>query len=168
MTTPDIFELLRRARWDRLFHSWSSFHSFLIPLVAWLVDLWRRAVKRRNARLAQNWSVAEGRVQSVNVATQAAFFGMKRQYNATFTYSYSVHDGSETSYYSGGFARLFADKDGAWEWLHSVKDKQIRVHVQPGRPEVSVVLAGDLDAHFPLPLRMPDGLKFPAPRLQGD
>jgi hypothetical protein len=168
VTTPDIFELLRRARWDRLLHSWSSFHNVLIPLVVWLADLWRRAVKRRHALQARDWPVADGRVQAIHVAALAAFFGTKRQFSASFTYSYSVRDGSEIGYFSGDFARQFPDQESAWEWLRSVQNKQIKVHIQPGRPEISVVLTGDLDAHFPLPLRMPAGLKLPASRFQGE
>ena len=168
MIAPDIFDLLKRARWGRIFHSWTSFHSLLIPLVAWLGERWRRAVRRRNARLAQNWPVTDGRVQSINVAAQTVFFGIRRQYSASFKYSYSVQEGSETNYFSGDFMRPFPDKESAWEWLESVKDKQIKVHIQPGHAEVSAVLAADLDAHFPLPLRMPAGLSLSASSFQRD
>ena len=166
MIAPDIFELFRRTRWDRFLHSWTSFHSMLVPLVAWLVKLWRQAINRRKARLAENWPVANGKVQSINVATQPAFFGIRKQYSASFKYSYSVQEGSETNYFSGDFARPFPEKESAWEWLHSVQDKQIRVHIQPGHAETSVVLAADLDAHFPLPLRVPAGLSLPTSSLQ--
>jgi hypothetical protein len=166
VNAPDIIDLLKRVRWDRMFRSWTSFHSFLIPLLAWLVDVWRRGLRRRKARLAQNWPVADGRVQSSNVAAQPAFFGMRKQYNASFKYSYSVREGSETNYFSGDFARPFPDKESALEWLDSVRDKQIRVHVEPGHAEVSAVLAADLDAHFPLPLRMSAGLSLSAPGLE--
>lgn len=168
MISPDIFEIFKRARWDRVFHSWTSFHSLLVPLVAWLAKVWQQAVSRGKARLAENWPVADARVQSINVASQPAFFGFRKQFNASFKYSYSVHDGSETNYFTGDFARPFPDKDSAWEWLHSVQDKQIRVHIQPGRAENSVILAADLDAHFPLPLRAPAGISLPSSSFQQD
>jgi len=66
-----------------------------------------------------------------------------------------VQDGGEVSYYSGDFSRPFPDRERAWEWLELLKNQRIRVHVQPGRPQVSSVLAADLDAHFSLPARTP-------------
>jgi hypothetical protein len=166
--SPDIFELFKRAHWDRFLHSWTSFHSLLVPLVAWLAKVWQQAVSRRKARLAENWPVADGRVQSTNVTTLAAFFGVRKQYNASFKYSYSVREGSETNYFTGDFARPFPDKESAWEWLESLKGKQIRVHIQPGHAETSVVLAADLDAHFALPLRAPAGISLPSSSLLRD
>ena len=154
VTTPDIFDLLRRLRWNN-FHSWTSFHGLIAPLMASLAGLWRKWIKRRNARLAQHWPVAEGVVQSVDVGQGTKFFGSARQFDATFKYSYSVNDGGEVHYYSGDFSRPFPDKERAWEWLELLKNKRIRVHVRPGRPEISAVLAADLDAHYSLPVRTP-------------
>lgn len=157
MTTPDIIELLRRVRWSS-FYSWINFHNVIAPLAASLVGFWRTWIKRRNARLAEDWPLAAGRVQSTNLAKGTKFYGSARLCNASFTYSYSVRDGSEVTYLSGNFSRAFPDQNRAREWLESLKDKQIRVHVKPGRPEVSVVLAADLDAHFPLPVHTPTDL----------
>jgi hypothetical protein len=38
--------------------------------------------------------------------------------------------------------------------------------VYPGRPEVSAMLAADLDAHFSLPARTPADLVFPSYGLE--
>jgi hypothetical protein len=154
---PDIFDLLKRVHWDP-FHLWTSLHNFLVPLGAVIAQSIRSWIKRRRARLAQHWPVADGQVQSIDVGAGAKFFGSTRRFNATFKYSYSVQDGSQVSHYSGDFFRLFPDKERAWEWLELLKNKHIRVHYQPGHPEVSVVLAADLDAHFALPARTPADL----------
>ncbi len=164
MVTPDIFELLKRVKWNS-FHFWTSLHNLFVPLGASLAEAARRWVKRRNARLAQSWPSVEGRVQDTHVAKGTKFFGSQRHPNATFTYSYSVKEGSENNYYSGDFSRPFPDEDRAWEWLWSLKGKHIRVHVQPDHPEVSVVLAADLDAHYPLPVRTPEDLVFARPEI---
>ena len=63
-------------------------------------------------------------------------------------------------------SRFFADKERAWEWLELLKNQRIRVHVRPGRPEVSSVLAADLDAHFTLPARTPADLVMPSYGLE--
>ena len=154
LTTPDIFDLFKRVKWNS-FHYWMSFHNVLAPLGASLVELARRWIKRRRARLAQNWPVADGQVQSIDVARGTKFFGSARQFNASFKYSYTVQDGSELNYLSGDYSRPFPDKERAWEWLELLKNTRIRVHVQPGHPEVSAVLTSDLDAHFSLPARTP-------------
>jgi hypothetical protein len=155
LTTPDIIDILRRIKWNS-FHSWMSFHNVLAPLGASLVELVRRWVKRRQARQAQHWPVADGQVQSIDVATGTKFFGSARRFNATFKYSYAVQEGGEFNYFSGDFSRPFPDKERAWEWLELVKNKRIRVHFRPAHPEISAVLAADLDAHFSLPARTPD------------
>jgi hypothetical protein len=154
LTTPDIIELFKRIKWNS-FHSWVPFHNLLAPVAASLAALVRRWIKRRQARLAQHWLVAEGQVQSIDVKAGTKFFGSARQFDATFKYSYSVNDGGEVHYYSGDFSRPFPDKERAWEWLELLKNKRIRVHVRPGRPEISAVLAADLDAHYSLPVRTP-------------
>jgi hypothetical protein len=155
LTTPDILDILKRVKWNS-FHSLVSFHNFLAPLAASLVEVVRRGVKRRNARLAQHWPVAEGAVQSIDVTAGTKFFGSARRFNATFKYSYDAQEGGETHHLSGDFSRPFPDKERAWEWLELLKNKRIRVHFQPAHPEVSIVLATDLDAHFSLPARTPD------------
>ncbi|MFY9854701.1 MAG: hypothetical protein WAK26_12575 [Terracidiphilus sp.] len=133
-----------------------SFHNVLAPLVPALLEVVRRQVKRRRARLAQNWPVADGKVQSIDVTAGTKFFGSARRFNASFKYSYTVQDGGEVNHFSGDFSRLFPDRERAWEWLELLKNKQIRVHFQPAHPEVSAVLASDLDAHFSVPARTPD------------
>jgi hypothetical protein len=157
MTAPDIIELLKRVRWSSI-HHWINFHNVVAPIAASLAGLWRTWIKRRNARLAQDWPLASGRVLYTGVTKGTKFFGSARQYNASFTYSYNVLDGNDINYLSGNYARPFPDQERAKEWLESLKDKQIRVHVKPGKPEVSVVLDADLDAHFPLPLHTPADL----------
>ncbi len=155
--TPDIIDILKRVKWNS-FHSWISFHNFLAPLVASLIELARRWVKRHRARLAQNWPVADGQVLSIDVATGTKFAGSQRRFNASFKYSYTVQEGGEVNYFSGDFSRPFPDKERAREWLELLKNKRIRVHFQPMHPEVSAVLTADLDAHFSVPARNPDDL----------
>jgi hypothetical protein len=157
LTTPDIIEIFKRIRWNS-FHSWVPFHNLFAPVAAAIAEFSRRWIKRRNARLAQHWPVAEGRVLQIDVKTGTKFFGSARRFEATFKYSYSVQDSGEVNYYSGDFSRPFPDKERAWEWLELLKNQRIRVHVRPGRPEVSTVLAADLDAHFSLPARTPADL----------
>jgi len=164
VTSPDIFEWFKRVRWDSL-HSLWPLHNLFVLLGGSLAEATRRWVKRRNARLAQNWPSVEGRVGSIDVTRGTKFFGSARQTEAHFKYSYSVCEPNETNYYTGDFSRLFPGDDRAWEWLWSLKDKRIRVHVQPDKPEVSVVLAGDLDAHYPLPVRTPEDLVFARPEI---
>jgi hypothetical protein len=161
LTTPDIVELLKRVRWDS-FHTWVPFHNLFAPVAAALAEFSRRWVKRRNARLAQHWPVVEGQVQWIDVKAGTKFVGSARRFEARFKYSYSVNDGGNVGYYSGDFSRFFADKERAWEWLELLKNQRIRVHVRPGRPEVSSVLAADLDAHFTLPARTPADLVIPS------
>ena len=108
----------------------------------------------------------EGQVRSIDVKAATKFFGSARRFEAKFKYSYSVNDGGETSSYSGDFSRSFGDKVRAWEWLELLKNQRIRVHVRPGRPEVSSVLAADLDAHFTLPARTPADLVIPSYGLE--
>ena len=157
MTAPDLFDLLKRVHWDPM-HLWNSLHNFLIPLAAVFAQSIRSWIKRRNARLAQHWPVTDGQVQSIDVSAGTKFYGGQHKFNATFKYSYSVQNGSEVSSYSGDFSRFFPDKERAWEWLELLKNNHIRVHYQPGHPEVSAVLAADLDAHFALPARTPADL----------
>jgi hypothetical protein len=151
---PEIVDLLKRIRWNSL-HSWVPLHTFLPVVGGSVAEFLRRQVKRRNARLAQHWPVEEGQVRDIDVAAGTKFFGSARQFNATFKYSYTVNDAGEVSHYSGDFSRFFPDKEQAWEWLELLKNKRIRVHVRPGKPQVSAVLAADLDAHFYLPARTP-------------
>ncbi len=165
LTTPDIVEFLKRIRWDS-FHSWIPFHNLFAPVAASLAEGCRRWVKRRNARLAQHWPVVDGQVQSIDVKPGTKFFGSARRFDAIFKYSYSVQDGGEVNYHSGSFSRPFPDKERAWEWLELLKNQRIRVHVRPGRPEVSAVLAADLDAHFSLPARTPADLVIPSYGLE--
>jgi len=164
VTTPEFFDLFKRINWNS-FHFWTSLHNFLLPLGASLAEVARRWVKRRNARLAQNWPSADGTVQAIDVVKGTRFYGSPRHATASFTYSYSFQEGCETNYFSGNFSRPFPNADRAWEWLWTLKGKRIRVHVQPGKPEVSVVLAADLDAHFPLPVRTPEDLVFARPEI---
>ena len=164
MTTPEIFEFFRRVKWNS-FHSLWPLHNLFVLLGGSLAEISRRWIKRRNARLAQSWPSVEGEVVDTNVVKGTKFYGSARQTNASFTYSYSVKDGSETNYYSGDFSRPFPEEDRAWEWLWTLKNKRIRVHVQPEHRQVSVVLAADLDAHYPLPVRTPEDLVFARPEI---
>ncbi len=164
MISPDIFELFKRVRWTS-FHSLWPLHNLFALLAGSLAEASRRWVKRRNARLAQNWPSVEGLVGSTDVVRGTKFFGSPRRTEAHFHYSYAVKEEGETNYYSGDYSRPFPDDDRAWEWLWSLKGKRIRVHAQPGKPEVSAVLAADLDAHFPLPVRTPDDLVFARPEI---
>jgi hypothetical protein len=165
LTTPDIVELLKRIKWDS-FHTWVPLHNLFAPVAAALAEFSRRWIKRRNARLAQHWPVVEGQVRSIDVKTAAKFFGSARRFKAKFKYSYSVNNDGEIGSYTGDFSRFFADKERAWEWLELLKNQRIRVHVRPGRPEVSSVLAADLDAHFTLPARTPADLVIPSYGLE--
>jgi hypothetical protein len=164
MTAPDLTELLKRVHWNS-FHSWFPFHNLLPFFGGSLAEITRRWVKRRNARLAQHWPVTDGQVKDIDVGAGTKFFGSPRKFNATFHYFYSVQDGSEINYYSGEFFRPFPDKERAWEWLELLKNKRIRVHYKPSHPEVSAVLAADLDAHFALPARTPADLLFSSPGI---
>lgn len=164
MSTPDIVDLFKHVRWNS-FHSLWPLHNLFALLGGSLAELARRWIKRRNARLAQSWPSIEGQVQDTKVVKGTKFYGSARHPNASFTYSYSVKEGSETNYYSGDFSRPFPDEDRAWEWLWTLKNKRIRVHVQPEHPEISVVLAADLDAHFPIPVRTPEDLVFARPEI---
>jgi hypothetical protein len=161
---PDIIDLVKRVHWDPL-HLWNALHSLVAPLAAVFVKFFHSWIKSSNARLAQHWPVADGQVQSIDVGAGTKFFGSARKFNATFKYSYTVQDGSEVSYYSGDFFRPFPDKERAWEWLELLKNKRIRVHYKPGHPEVSAVLAADLDAHFSLPARTPADLLYYSPGI---
>jgi hypothetical protein len=164
MTAPDLIDLLKRVHWDH-FHFWGSLHNFFAPLAAALGKFFHSWIKRRNARLAQHWPVADGQVQSIDVGAGTKFYGSQRRFNATFKYSYTVQDGSEVNHYSGNYFRPFPDKERAWEWLELLKNKQIRVHYKPGHPEVSTVLDTDLDAHFALPARTPADLLYYSPGI---
>jgi hypothetical protein len=115
--------------------------------------------------VAQNWPSVDGRIQRTNAVKGTKFYGSGQHPTASFTYSYSVKEGSETNDFTGDFSRPFPDEDRAWEWLWTLKDKKIRVHVNPDKPEVSAVLAGDLDAHFALPVRTPEDLVFARPEI---
>ncbi len=165
MTAPNLIDLIKHVKWDH-FHLWSSLHSFLVPLGAAIVQFYRSWIKRRNARLAQHWPVADGQVQYIDVVAGTKFYGSRRQFNATFKYSYTVRDGDEVSYYHGDYFRPFPNKELAWEWLELLKNQRIRVHYQPGHPEVSAVLAADLDAHFALPARTPADLLYYSPGIE--
>jgi len=164
VTAPDIIDLAKRVHWDPL-HLWNALHSFVAPLIAVLGKSGHSWIKRRNARLAQHWPVADGLVQSIDVGTGTKFYGSARKFNATFKYSYPVQNGCEINYYSGNFSRFFPDKERAWEWLELLKNKRIRVHYQPGHPEVSAVLATDLDAHYALTARTPADLLYYSPGI---
>jgi hypothetical protein len=106
LTSPAIFDLLRHVRWSS-WHFLSSLRNLFVPLAGSVAEASRRWIKRRNARRAQSWPSVEGRVQAINVVTGTKFFGSPRQHNAIFTYSYFVHKGSETNYYSGDFRAHF-------------------------------------------------------------
>ena len=154
MTSPDIIELLKKLRWSAS-HFWPFLHNLALPLSASLAEVYRRWIKRRNARMARNWPAVDGKVMDTHVNKLTRFFGSAQRCNAVFKYSYSVHEGGEVNYFSGEFSRTFPDEDRAWEWLWLLKGKQIRVHIKPEHPEISAVLTFDLDAHFPLPARSP-------------
>jgi hypothetical protein len=119
-------------------------------LGSWVQHSWERRRGVRRERAAESWPVAEGLVQSIGLKPHDLRGGHPSSYDVAFEYSYSVHEGGETGYYSGNFSRTLPEEAAAWEWLRTLKDKRIRVHVQPGRPKVSAVLAADLDAQFPL------------------
>ncbi|MGD0293182.1 MAG: DUF3592 domain-containing protein [Terracidiphilus sp.] len=164
MTDHGLIDLLKRVHWNPIY-LWNSLHNLLVSLGAILAQSFRSWIKRRRARLAQHWPVTDGQVLSIDVGAGTKYFGSTRRFNATFKYSYTVQNGSEVNYYSGDFFRLFPDKERAWEWLELLKNKRIRVHYQPSHPEVSVVLAADLDAHFALPARTPADLLFSSPGI---
>ena len=164
MTAPEIFELLKRVRWDS-FHSLWPLHNLFALFGGSLAEVSRRWVKRRNARRAQSWPSAEGIVLAVHVSRETKFFRSARRFNASFNYSYSVTEGGEINYFSGDFSRAFPDEDRAWEWLWSVKGRRIRVHFDPEHQQVSAVLAADLDAHFAIPVRTPEDLLFARPEI---
>jgi hypothetical protein len=164
VTAPDIIDLFKRAHWDH-FHFWGWLHNLAAPLMAVLGKFFHSWIKRRNARLAQHWPIADGQVQSIDVGAGTKFYGSSRRFNATFKYSYTVQDGSEVNHYSGNYFRFFPDKERAWEWLELLKNKHIRVHYKPGHPEVSTVLDTDLDAHFALPARTPADLLYYSPGI---
>jgi hypothetical protein len=135
----DLVDWIRQIRW--------SFWIVVIALLGmWLARIWKRQADQRKTRAAEHWPTAEGMVQSINVIEpnpQAANIGVG--YNATFTYSYSVQQSGEIEYYSGKHSRMFTDEGTAWDWLRALKDKRVRIHVQPGRLNVSAVLTVDLD-----------------------
>ncbi|MGO9317829.1 MAG: DUF3592 domain-containing protein [Terracidiphilus sp.] len=164
MTDHGLIDLLKNVKWDH-FHFWGWLHNLIAPLGAVLGKFIHSWVKRRNARLAQHWPVTDGQVKDIDVAAGTKFFGSPRKFNATFKYSYAVRDSDEVSYYHGEYSRPFPDKELAWEWLELLKNKRIRVHYQPGHPELSAVLAADLDAHFALPARTPADLLDYAPGI---
>jgi len=164
VTAPNLIDLLKHVKWNS-FHSWIPLHNLLPVFGGSLAEITRRWVKRRNARLAQHWPITDGQVNDIDVATGTKFYGSLRKFNATFKYSYTVRDSDQVSYYHGDYFRPFPDKELAWEWLELLKNKRIRVHYQPGHPEVSAVLAADLDAHFALPARTPADLLYSSPGI---
>ena len=135
----DLVDWIRQIRW-------SSWIVVIALLGVWLARISKRQAEQRKARAAEHWPTAEGMVQSINVIEpnpQAANIGIG--FNATFTYSYSVQQSGEVEYYSGNHSRIFTDEGAAWDWLRALKDKRIRIHVRPGRPNVAAVLPADLD-----------------------
>jgi hypothetical protein len=83
VTTPEIFETLKRVRWSSI--HWWQFHNLFAVFGGSLAEVSRRWVKRRNARLAQNWPSVDGRVQQTAVAKGTKFYGSARRPIASFT-----------------------------------------------------------------------------------
>ena len=144
MTTHDLLDLIKRLPWV----FW-----LIVGGVVWarFKPSWKWRAGQRTTRAAENWPVVEGIVQFIAVHPRVGNGDGASGYDAFFTYSYSVQENGESEHFSGEFSRTVPDEAAAREWLQAMKEKRIRVHVQPGRPKVSVVLAADLDAQFPPP-----------------
>ena len=140
----DLIGLTKEIPW----YLWLFLAPGLWYLLKYAFEEW---TSLRRGRAAESWPIVEGMVQTIDVNPDKPKGGPPSGYDAAFEYSYSVHEDGETEYYSGGFSRILPEEGAARDWLLTLKDKRIRVHVQPGRPKVSAVLAADLDAQFPLP-----------------
>jgi hypothetical protein len=144
MTAHDLIDLIKEV-------PWIVWLILAAAISSWLRRLWERRARQGEAREAETWPVADGMVQGINVKTEAHDDSHGNTYEARLTYSYSIPENGETEYYSGEYSRTFNDEGLAWDWVRTMQDKRIRVHVRPDRPKVSAVLSADLEAHFPMP-----------------
>jgi len=163
MQAHELIDWLKQIRW-------SFWAVAIFVLGAWIFRNWKRQATQRKARAAEDWPIADGVVQSIKVNSPAdTRRSAVQDSQAVFTYSYSVHQGNEVEYYSGNFSRSFSDEGEAWDWLRTLENKRIRVHVKPGRPSVSAVLEADLSVVSTLassfaPTQV---LQTPTPQLPG-
>jgi hypothetical protein len=143
-----------------------------IPLQFWLVLafvplglLWKvkkLLADRRKSQRAENWPKVEGRVLYAHVMN-AVLENKPENYNAHFSYYFSLNNSGETEYYSGEFSHIFTDEEPAQKWVDSLKEKKIPIRIKPGDPNVSTVLFTDLVAKYPAPIPavLEGGLKVP-------
>ena len=126
---------------------WALWPVAFFVLSNFLFFYWKkRQASQNRVQDAEFWPTVEGRVNSIEVNPASAKGSAGESFLASFQYSYSVPQGEATDYYSGDFSLFLSDEDAAWAWLSKLKDKRVQVHVKPGRPRVSAVLAADLDA----------------------
>jgi hypothetical protein len=144
VTTHDLIGIIKEVPW--------FFWLVLVAaMLSWLQRNWEHRARQGTEREAEAWPVVDGMVQGINVNTHLHEVDQVSSYEAVLTYSYSVLEKAETEYYSGRYSRTFNDEGLAWDWVRTMQDKRIRVHVRPDRPKESAVLTADLEAHFPMP-----------------
>jgi hypothetical protein len=109
---------------------------------------WKRRGQVRREREGASWPIVDGRIVSHEVVELPKKEHAETKYSAMATNSYFVRAGAEIEYYSGTFSRGFDDGGAAGVWLRALLDRQIPIHVEPGKPKVSVVLPSEIDRLF--------------------
>jgi hypothetical protein len=89
------------------------------------------------------WSIADGRIESVEVTKPTFSFTTKRGYYvAELGYSYSIAGTA----FSGHYRRDFPTEREADEFVRDLQGKAVVVHYDPNKPSSSMLLEPDIEA----------------------
>jgi hypothetical protein len=122
------------ATWPWMIYVWVA-----LLVGGWLLSSWRWLKSRR----ATGWPIADGRIESTEVAKPNFSFTTKRGYYvAQLGYSYSVAG----SIHSGVYKREFPTKPAADDFVRDLKGKAVAVRYHPSEPSRSTALEPDIEA----------------------
>lgn len=117
-----------------MFYVWAAF-----ALVGWSKPAWNWLRLRRAAA----WSLAEGRIESVEITKPRFSFTTRRgHYVAELGYSYSVAG----THYAGRYKREIPTEYEADEFVRDLQGKPVAVHCNPATPSSSALLDSDINA----------------------
>jgi hypothetical protein len=108
-------------------------------LAGWSLPAWRWLQRKR----AAGWTVADGRIESVEASKPSFSFTTKRGYYvAELGYSYSVAG----TLLSGRYRREFPTQHEAGEFVRDLRGKPVAAHFNSNRPSSSALLEPDIEA----------------------
>lgn len=128
------FQLLHPSTWPWVVYIWAAFALAGTVKPAWT---WMRR------KQAEEWPIADGRIQSVHVTKPGFSIAVRHgHFLADIEYSYSV----EGTPYSAHFRNELPTEREADEFVRDLEDKPIAVRYSPGKHSSSTLRISDIEA----------------------